>query len=119
MQADGKEGHAACDALGVDVLPTVQFWREGHKLWEHRGIVELDQNLGEGERVITGVTSRVTWCRRMDLVWKPRNAGVAADCMVWYEHGASRRTVSCAVGSSCCNKCVFKCYIHVLKSKLN
>ena len=47
-QADGKEGQAACDALGVDVLPTVQYWREGRKLWEHRGIVQLDQSLGEG-----------------------------------------------------------------------
>ena len=47
-QADGQEGQAACDALGVDVLPTVQYWREGRKLWEHRGIVQLDQSLGEG-----------------------------------------------------------------------
>ena len=72
MQADGEEGHAACDALGVDVLPTVQFWREGHKLWEHRGIVELDQNLGEGEPASTGVTSRVyqRWnrCNCVDTV---------------------------------------------------
>ncbi len=47
-QADTEEGQAACDALGVEVLPTVQYWREGRKLWEHRGIVELDQSLGEG-----------------------------------------------------------------------
>ena len=47
-QADTAEGQAACDALGVEVLPTVQYWREGRKLWEHRGIVELDQSLGEG-----------------------------------------------------------------------
>ena len=48
MQADTDEGQAACDALGVEVLPTVQFWRDGKKLWEHRGIVQLEQDLGEG-----------------------------------------------------------------------
>lgn len=51
MQADTEEGQAACDALGVDVLPTVQFWRDGKKLWEHRGIVQLEQDLGEGANV--------------------------------------------------------------------
>lgn len=30
------------------MLPTVQFWKEGAKLWEHRGIVQLQQDLGEG-----------------------------------------------------------------------
>ena len=34
--------------MGVDVLPSVQFWREGKKLWEHRGIVDLGQGMGEG-----------------------------------------------------------------------
>ena len=48
LQADSEEGQAACDALGVEVLPTVQFWRDGKKLWEHRGIVQLEQDLGEG-----------------------------------------------------------------------
>ncbi len=49
-QADTDEGQAACDRLGVDVLPTLQFWRDGAKLWEHRGIIELDQDLAEGAR---------------------------------------------------------------------
>lgn len=49
MQVDTDEGQAACDALGVEVLPTVQFWRDGKKLWEHRGIVQLEQDLGEGD----------------------------------------------------------------------
>ena len=31
------ETSALCDELGVDVLPTLQFWRNGSKLWEHRG----------------------------------------------------------------------------------
>ncbi len=30
------------------MLPTLQFWRDGAKLWEHCGIVELDQDLAEG-----------------------------------------------------------------------
>ena len=49
MQADSEEGKRACGQLGVDVLPTLQFWREGNKLWEHRGILHLQQDLGEGE----------------------------------------------------------------------
>ena len=47
-QADTDEGQEACDRLGVEVLPTLQFWRDGAKLWEHRGVVELDQDLAEG-----------------------------------------------------------------------
>ena len=49
LQADTDEGQAACDKLGVDVLPTVQFWRSKKKLWEHRGILHLEQDLGEGK----------------------------------------------------------------------
>lgn len=49
MQADTEEGEQACKELGIDVIPTVQFWKEGNKLWEHKGIVQLDNNLGEGE----------------------------------------------------------------------
>ena len=48
MKADSEEGQEACGALGVAVLPTLQFWREGTKLWEHRGILHLQQDLGEG-----------------------------------------------------------------------
>lgn len=48
LQADTEEGQAACDKLGVEVLPTVQFWRDKKKLWEHRGILHLEQDLGEG-----------------------------------------------------------------------
>ncbi|CAK0758270.1 hypothetical protein CVIRNUC_002607 [Coccomyxa viridis] len=48
LEADTDEGQAACDKLGVDVLPTVQFWRSKKKLWEHRGILHLEQDLGEG-----------------------------------------------------------------------
>ena len=53
MQADTEEGQAACDKLGVEVLPTVQFWRDKKKLWEHRGILHLEQDLGEGETLFS------------------------------------------------------------------
>ena len=49
VQADTDEGREACGQLGVEVLPTLQFWREGNKLWEHKGILHLQQDLGEGE----------------------------------------------------------------------
>ncbi|KAK9810728.1 hypothetical protein WJX73_003084 [Symbiochloris irregularis] len=48
IDADETGGDQACKDLGVDVLPTLQFWREGKKLWEHRGILHLQQDLGEG-----------------------------------------------------------------------
>jgi hypothetical protein len=48
VQADSEEGSELCDRLGVEVLPTLQFWKGGEKVWEHRGVVQLDQNLGEG-----------------------------------------------------------------------
>jgi thioredoxin-like negative regulator of GroEL len=46
--ADSDQGHELCDALEVDVLPTVQFWRHGKLLWQHRGVLEMEQDLGEG-----------------------------------------------------------------------
>ena len=48
MQAESEEAQALCDELGITVLPTVQFWKDGAKQWEHRGIVQLQNNLGEG-----------------------------------------------------------------------
>lgn len=48
MQADSDEGQDLCDRLGVDTLPTLQFWRSGQKVWEHKGVVRLQDNLGEG-----------------------------------------------------------------------
>ena len=50
LQADCEEGQELCDALGVDVLPSLQFWRRGEKLWEHRGVVRLQEDLGEGRQ---------------------------------------------------------------------
>lgn len=47
-QADDPDSSPVCDILGVEVLPTVQFWREGKLLWEHRGVNQLEQNMGEG-----------------------------------------------------------------------
>ena len=48
LQADTQEGERLCELLGVDVIPTVQFWRNGQKLWEHKGVLQLEQDLGEG-----------------------------------------------------------------------
>lgn len=47
-QADDPDASSLLDCLGVDVLPTVQFWRNGKLLWEHRGVNQLEQNMGEG-----------------------------------------------------------------------
>lgn len=52
-QADGDEGLAACDTLGIEVLPTLQFWKNKRLLWEHRGVTALDQDLSEGARRCT------------------------------------------------------------------
>lgn len=49
FQVDTDEGQQACDELGIKVIPTVQFWKSGAKLWEHKGIVELENDLGEGK----------------------------------------------------------------------
>ncbi|KAL4457874.1 hypothetical protein ABPG75_012739 [Micractinium tetrahymenae] len=48
LEADSDEGSELCDRLGIEVLPTVQFWRDGQRLWEHRGVANLQQDLGEG-----------------------------------------------------------------------
>lgn len=48
MQADDPDSTPVLDILGIEVLPTVQFWREGKLLWEHRGVNQLEQNMGEG-----------------------------------------------------------------------
>ena len=48
LQADGEEGQSACDDLGIEVLPTVQFWKNKQMLWEYRGVSQLDQNMSEG-----------------------------------------------------------------------
>lgn len=36
----------------------MQFWKEGAKLWEHRGIVALQQDLGEGAAQGLGLVGR-------------------------------------------------------------
>jgi hypothetical protein len=47
-QADDPDSAPVLDILGIEVLPTVQFWRDGKLLWEHRGVNQLEQNMGEG-----------------------------------------------------------------------
>jgi hypothetical protein len=77
-QADDPDTSPVCDILGVEVLPTVQFWREGKLLWEHRGVNQLEQNMGEGvlyfgDRCVLG--SRV--CAGVQGVcWGPGCSGV-------------------------------------------
>ena len=34
--------------LGVDILPTLQFWKQGMKIYEHRGSQNMDQDMAEG-----------------------------------------------------------------------
>ncbi|MEW5306069.1 MAG: hypothetical protein WDW36_008566 [Sanguina aurantia] len=48
VDAQSDEGEELCDRLGVEVLPTLQFYRNGVKLYEHRGVVEMEQGVGEG-----------------------------------------------------------------------
>ena len=61
VQAEGEEAQALCEELDITVLPTVQFYKDGAKLWEHRGIVQLQQDLGEGAsrtRLTSGLPHR-------------------------------------------------------------
>lgn len=48
LQADSEEAQPLLEELNIEVLPTVQFWKQRQLLWEHRGIVALQQDLGEG-----------------------------------------------------------------------
>eukprot|EP00878_Enallax_costatus_P005724 GHUV01006002.1.p1 GENE.GHUV01006002.1~~GHUV01006002.1.p1 ORF type:complete len:209 (+),score=31.72 GHUV01006002.1:247-873(+) len=48
LNADDPEASEVLDVLGVEVIPSVQFWRNGKLLWEHRGVNQFDQGLGEG-----------------------------------------------------------------------
>lgn len=59
-QAQTDEGEELCDRLGVEVLPTLQFFRNGVKLYEHRGVMEMEQGVGEGAR--RGVCKRPLQC---------------------------------------------------------
>lgn len=45
---EDDSGADLAEKLGVDVLPSIQFWRSGKLLWEHKGHVQLSQNMGEG-----------------------------------------------------------------------
>jgi hypothetical protein len=48
LEIDTEEGQKACDELGIDVIPSVQFWKNNVKLWEHKGIVGMGDDLGQG-----------------------------------------------------------------------
>lgn len=36
------------DELQIATVPTLQFYRKGRLLWEHKGALHLEQNIGEG-----------------------------------------------------------------------
>jgi hypothetical protein len=48
VQADDPDAGSLLDSLGIEVIPSVQFWKGGKLLWEHRGVNQLEQDLGEG-----------------------------------------------------------------------
>lgn len=70
-QADGDEGLAACNTLNIEVIPTIQFWKNKQLLWEHRGVTALDQDLSEGAAT----------CIMQALCCQHFNACSHADCI--------------------------------------
>jgi len=48
VDSDTKNGAKLADELDVDTIPTLQFYRGGQLLWEHKGVVQLQKDLGEG-----------------------------------------------------------------------
>lgn len=48
IDSESKDGQALTEELGAEVVPTLQFVRDGRLLWEHRGITNLDTDLAEG-----------------------------------------------------------------------
>eukprot|EP00882_Tetradesmus_deserticola_P001349 GHRQ01001460.1.p1 GENE.GHRQ01001460.1~~GHRQ01001460.1.p1 ORF type:complete len:332 (+),score=120.08 GHRQ01001460.1:133-1128(+) len=48
LSADDPDAGPLLDNLGIEVVPSVQFWKAGRLLWEHRGVSQLEQDLGEG-----------------------------------------------------------------------
>ncbi|KAG2482385.1 hypothetical protein HYH03_018681 [Edaphochlamys debaryana] len=49
VETDGSpDREALLQRLGVTVLPTLQFYREGKLLWEHKGVAQMGANVGEG-----------------------------------------------------------------------
>jgi len=49
MVGEGEERtHPLLQVLGVERLPTIQFWRQGELLWEQSGSMGMEQGVGEG-----------------------------------------------------------------------
>eukprot|EP00198_Chlamydomonas_reinhardtii_P003490 XP_001692826.1 plastidic thioredoxin-like protein [Chlamydomonas reinhardtii] len=49
LETDGSpEREALVQKLGVKVLPTLQFYRDGKLLWEHKGVMQMEAGVGEG-----------------------------------------------------------------------
>jgi hypothetical protein len=72
------------DILGVEVIPTVQFWREGKLLWEHRGVNQLEQNMGEGVLYFGDRYALASVDRRTVALHGWLNAGAGCDVGCWY-----------------------------------
>ncbi|GLC41771.1 hypothetical protein PLESTB_001704200 [Pleodorina starrii] len=49
IETDGsRDREALVQKLGVQVLPTLQFYRQGKLLWEHKGVMQMEAGVGEG-----------------------------------------------------------------------
>lgn len=49
-----EDSHGVLKELGVDVLPTLRFYKSGNIVFEHKGTVHLEQDLGEGALAVRG-----------------------------------------------------------------
>lgn len=52
--------------MNIDILPTIQFWKNKQLLWEHRGVSQLDQDLSEGGTPLQhAVHKQLSWLHDM------------------------------------------------------
>eukprot|EP01023_Acetabularia_acetabulum_P033495 TRINITY_DN3134_c0_g1_i1.p1 TRINITY_DN3134_c0_g1~~TRINITY_DN3134_c0_g1_i1.p1 ORF type:complete len:336 (-),score=56.93 TRINITY_DN3134_c0_g1_i1:304-1311(-) len=48
VKTEEEGGQQLCDDLGIEVIPTLQFYRKGKLLWEHKGALHMEQEIGQG-----------------------------------------------------------------------
>eukprot|EP00210_Caulerpa_lentillifera_P006676 g6379.t1 len=48
IDCDTENGSLLSDELQIDTVPTLQFYRKGQLLWEHKGVLHLERNINEG-----------------------------------------------------------------------
>lgn len=102
LQADDPDSVPVLDILGIDVLPTVQFWREGKLLWEHRGVNQLEQNMGEGvlyfgDRCAGGEFVRALLAGAVCLAGVGRDTAWLVECVL----GLQRERLAAASDGHC------------------